>query len=259
MAKDGERTPEEWRDLLAGFRYPEETKQGHRRVRRQARRDHRDTARRQTKEWVREQRRRDPLRPAGALIIVLVILGLGVGARFLWPGMLGQRHHPGAPAVATATANPTGQTYQPNTAPPTPSSSPSSSPTPAADLSNPDHVARDAIQLYLTRNPPEDGDHTASVLRAAPYLTPALVENLTSNDDPAWNRLVSRGGVSTVHTVTVSPAGTGLPADTPIRVWRKVTAKVDVEGYTHYSEETILHVEVTNTGDGWQVSRILGL
>jgi len=257
---DDERTPQEWRELLAGFQYPEEVKKGRRRDRRAAKREHRENVRRQTKEWVREQRRRDPIRPAGALIIVAVILGLGVGARYLWPGLLGGGHDAGTRVTATATPAPGAQDDKPAADPSTSPATPSPSSSAAVDLKDPDHVAEEAVRLYLTRNPPTDGNHTAPVLRAAPYMTEALVENLASQDDPAWNKLVSNGGIATVRTVKVSPAASDLPVDTPIRVWRKATATVDVEGYTKYTETKALQVEMTNSdGAGWRVSRILGL
>ncbi|MFC9015691.1 hypothetical protein ACFTZG_06040 [Streptomyces albidoflavus] len=259
MAKNDEPTPEEWREILASYSYPEEVKRTKgRRARREAKREHRDDVRRRTKEYVREERRRDPLRPAGALIIVVVILGLGVGARFLWPGLLGESHR-GDRVTATASPMPGAQENEEPAATPS-SSSPSPSASAAVDLSKPNHVAEEAIRIYLTRNPPKDGDHTASALRAEPYMTAALIENLAGHTDPEWSKLVSRGGVATVRTVKVEPAGTDLPVDTPVRVWRKTTAKVDVEGYEDYSETTVLQVELTNgDGDGWRVSRILGL
>ncbi|MFF2308518.1 hypothetical protein ACFVVP_39215 [Streptomyces sp. NPDC058128] len=91
-------------------------------------------------------------------------------------------------------------------------------------------------------------------------MTASLVENLTASSDPAWDRLVSRGGVSTVRTVKVEPAGAGLPVDTPLRVWRKTTTTVDIEGYTNYTETPTLQVELMLTDtDEWRITRILGL
>lgn len=258
MAKDdNERTPQEWREILRGFQYPEEVHTGRRRERRRAKKVHRENTRRRTMEWIKAERRREPIRPAGALIIVALILALGAGARLLWPDLVGDSSHDRVTASATPTPsaqnNPPADTHS---SAPTPSPSSSS----AADLSDPDNVAKEAIRRYLTRNPPADGDHEASVLRAAPYMTPALVENLASHSDPAFDKLVSRGGVATVRTVNVSPADTKLPADSPLRVWRKTTAKVHVEGYTTYTDTTELQVElVTSSGDEWHVSRILGL
>ncbi|MEU6467492.1 hypothetical protein [Streptomyces sp. NPDC046976] len=261
MPKKAEPTPDEWREILSSFTYPEEVKETKgRRARRQAKRGHREDVRRRTKEWVREERRRDPIRPTAAVIVVAVILGLGVGSRYLWPGLLGGGHHAGTRVTATATPTTNVQDDKSSTEPSATTGTPSSSPSAPVDLTKPDHVAEEAVRLYLTRNPPVDRDHTASVTRAAPYLTPSLAENLADQDDASWNKLVSTGGVATVRTVTVGPAAAGLPVDTPLRVWRKTTAVVDVEGYTKYTEKKTLQVELT-TGDGheWRVSRVLGL
>ncbi|MEU9279517.1 hypothetical protein [Streptomyces sp. NPDC048341] len=260
MAKKDERTPQDYREILASFQYPDEVKRTKgMRNRRAAKREHREDVRRNSKEWVREQRRREPIRPAAALIVIVAVLAAGVGARYLWPGLLGASDHQAPNAAATGTPTPGAQDGAPASSPSSSSVAPSSSPSAAVDLSDPDHVAQEALRLYLTRNPPQDGDHTASVTRAAPYMTPALVENLASQDDPSWEKLVSRGGVATVSTIKAGPADSKLPVDTPVRVWRKVTAKVDVEGYTDYSENTVVQAELTNSGDGWHVSRIVGL
>ncbi|MER7316244.1 hypothetical protein [Streptomyces halstedii] len=260
MTKNDDRTPQEWREILRSWDYPEEAETGRRRERRRARKAHRTAARRRTTQWVREERRRDPIKPTAALVIVALILGLGAGARWLWPGLTGGGDRPAASVSASPT--PAVQDDKPGTDETT--SSPSSSPSPssAVDLADADHVAEEAIRRYLTRNPPADGDHTAPVLRAAPYMTPALVENLASSSDPAWDKLVSRGGVATVTTIKAvpSPEKEGLPVDTPLRVWRQVTAKVHVEGYTNYDEQRVLQVELTSPGGTeWRVSRILGL
>lgn len=42
-------------------------------------------------------------------------------------------------------------------------------------------------------------------------------------------------------------------------MWRTVTAAVKVDGYTKYTEKTTLQAELTNTGDGWLVSRVVGV
>ncbi|WP_411078261.1 hypothetical protein [Streptomyces sp. cmx-10-25] len=255
----GERSPQQWRDLLStGYDYPEETEEGRRGRRRRARRAYRKSERGRTKEWIEQERRREPIGARAALAVVLVLLAVGVLAR-VGPGWLTGR---GAPASSVATApSPT----VPGTPPASdggddkPAPTVSSSPSASADLSAPDSVAEEFVRHYLTRNPPEDQDHTAAVERAAPWATEALTVNLARSDDPAWGRLVSRGGVSTVSAVTVKPAGQQLPVDTPLRVWRTVTAKVDVVGYTTYTETTTLQVEVINDGENWRVSRILGV
>ncbi|MFD0270867.1 hypothetical protein ACFVGY_30530 [Streptomyces sp. NPDC127106] len=257
-----DRSPQEWREILANAPYPEEIKKGGtRRQRRRAKAQHRDDVRRETKEWVREQRRRDPIRPAGALIVVVLILAMGAGARWVWPDLLGEKGST-APSGAAASLAPGDDKPADSPAPSAPpgSPAPSASPSSAVDLSTPDRVAEAFMRAYLTRNPPKEETHKAVIQRAAPYMAPALVANLSEHSDPAWDRLVSRGGVSSVRTVAVTPSGTTLPVDTPLRVWRKATATVDVEGYTKYSETTALDLELMSSGDGtWRVTRIQGV
>lgn len=254
MSKD-ERSPQEWRELLRNANYPEEIRRTKgRRARRQARREHTQEVRRQTIEYVRAERRREPIRPAAAVITIAVILALGVGARFLWPNFVGDG---GGRATVIASPTPTGKDDEPGTGTDTsPPPSPSSS---SADRSDPEHVAKETVRIYLTRNPPKDKEHSASALRAEPYMTPALVKNLASSSDPAWDKLVSRGDVTTVRSVEANPAGDELPTDSPLRVWRKIVARVHVVGYETFDETTSLRAEVTKTDDGWRVSRILGL
>ncbi|MEV8628615.1 hypothetical protein [Streptomyces sp. NPDC051079] len=258
MAKDDQpHTPQEFRDLLkAGYDYPEEVDAERGRSRRRARRAYRRAARAQTAQWIADERRREPISARVALLVVAVLLGIGVLARFGPDWLTGQ--DAGADHVAAApSAAPSAADDKP---PASGAASPSSaSPSPAADLADPDTVAEQFARHYLTRNPPEDQEHTAAVDRAAPWATPALVENLSQNDDPAFERLVSRGGVSTVSTVFVKPAGQQLPPDNPLRVWRTVTAKVDVVGYTTYSETTVLQCELTNVDGAWRVARVLGV
>ncbi|MCX4690943.1 hypothetical protein [Streptomyces sp. NBC_01408] len=259
-----DRTPQEWRDILAGVNYPEEVKKGgSRRERRSAKAVHRHEVRRRSHEWVREQRRHDPIRPAGAVIIVVLVLALGAGARWVWPGLLGEKQPAGASAAAPADPAPdSGEAKVPAISAP-PSAVPSASPSPSAppaDLANPDRVAEQFMRIYLTRNPPQDQKHAEVVERAKAFMTPALVVNLSEHTDPAWDKLVSRGGISKVRSVAVAPAGKDLPGDSPLRVWRQATAAVDVDGYTDYSENTVLQLEMMTSGNGkWHITRILGL
>ncbi|MFC8983539.1 hypothetical protein ACFU3J_15900 [Streptomyces sp. NPDC057411] len=258
MAKDDQpRTPQEFRDLLkAGYDYPDEVDAERGRSRRRARRAHRQAERARTAQWIADERRREPISVRAALLVVAVLLGIGVLARFGPDWLTGQDggadHVTTAPSVAPSAGDdkpPASGTVSPSSA----------APSPAADLSDPDKVAEEFARHYLTRNPPEDQDHTAAVGRAAPWATPPLVENLSQSDDPAFERLVSRGGVSTVSTVAVKPAGEKLPPDNPLRVWRTVTAKVDVVGYTTYSETTVLQCELTTFDGAWRVARVLGV
>ncbi|MFJ4778311.1 hypothetical protein [Streptomyces sp. NPDC088762] len=259
-----DRTPQEWRDILANVRYPEEVKKGgSRRERRRAKAAHLQEVRRQSHDWVREQRRRDPIRPTGAVIIVVLVLALGAGARWVWPGLLGEKQPaaaasaPAAPGSEDAGAQAPAASAPPSAAP---SVAPPSAAAPPADLGNPDRVAEQFMRIYLTRNPPQDQKHRTVVQRAEAYMAPALVVNLSEHTDPAWDKLVSRGGVSKVRSVAVAPAGKDLPGDSPLRVWRQATATVDVDGYTDYSETTVLQLELMTSGNGkWHITRILGL
>jgi hypothetical protein len=254
LNSDDDRSPQEWREILrTGLTPPEAT--GGLLARRRARRAHRRAARRATRQWVAEERRREPLRPAGALAVVVLLLALGAGARWVWPSLAG----PEAPAKASASPSAERGGQSPGHESRTSSFSPSPKASAAVDRGDSDQVAAEAIRRYLTRNPPVDGDHKAAVKRAAPYLTDTLAENLQQHPDPEFDRLVSRGGVAVVSRAKVRPAGKDLPGDTPIRVWRTVAATVKVAGYTRYSETTTLQVEVIEGRRGWRVSRILGL
>ncbi|MEC4571294.1 hypothetical protein [Streptomyces virginiae] len=262
-----DRTPQEWREILADIRHPEEVrKAGSRRARRRAKAVHHQQMRRRSHEWVREQRRRDPIRPTGAAIIVVAVLALGVGTRWVWPGLLGEKqpvatagHAPAAPGHEDAGAVVPTASAPPGTPPPgTPSAVPSPQPSPAG-LDNPDRVAEQFARGYLTRNPPQDQTHKAVVERVRPLLAPALTANLSEHTDPAWDKLVSQGGVSTVRSVAVTPSGKDLPGDSPLRVWRQATTVVAVDGYTDYSETTVLQLELMTSGGKWHITRILGV
>ncbi|MGW2672364.1 hypothetical protein ACWC5F_30475 [Streptomyces sp. NPDC001272] len=259
MPKDEDRTAQEWRELLrTSYDYPEETKEGRRKERRRARRAHRRSEREHTAEWIRQRRRREPITIGGAALVVAALLALGACARFGPDWIKGGSSSTGASRV-TAAPDPvkrTGDDAKPSGPAPAPTSA---SPSTAVDLSVPDKVAEAFVRQYLTRNPPKDQTHRAAVDRAAPWATRSLTANLEANTDPAFDKLVSRGGVSKVSAVTVAPAGGTLPPDSPLRVWRTVTATVDVQGYTNSTETTVIQAEVTHTESGWRVSGILGV
>ncbi|MET9183257.1 hypothetical protein ABZX88_34360 [Kitasatospora aureofaciens] len=256
MSADRERTPDEWREILArGLDMPEEAHTGSRRERRAARAEHRRDNKRQTKEWIEDQRRRDKVNPTGAILAVVLILGLGIGARLLWPS--GGEHQAAGPAPAASAATSLSHDDQP----PTATATAPDTPEPTHDRTNPETVAENAVRLYLTRDTVKDQDHKESIERAAPYLTPALVANLEGHSDPGFTKLVSQGAASAkVTAVTLAPADPNLPPDTPLRIWRKVTATVTVTGYDTTTQTTVLQAEVTLTDGGqWRVSAILGL
>ncbi|MFC8341203.1 hypothetical protein ACFUJX_29875 [Streptomyces rubiginosohelvolus] len=142
---------------------------------------------------------------------MLLVLAVGAGVRY--PST------PDTPAAQPSASAPPADAKPPATSTPDPATS--SAPDPATvDMTTPDAVAAAAIRAYLTRNPSVDNGHAASVRRAAPYMTRSLVANLTASADPAYGRLVSRGGVAVVSRTSVGPAGfaSGPPSGGVLRL-----------------------------------------
>ncbi|MFI1621870.1 hypothetical protein ACH4VT_33670 [Streptomyces lydicus] len=245
---DKHRTPEELRGLLRG-NYPEDVEEfPHRRQRRRAKKAYRRQQVRATHEWVREEREKEPTTAAGAIALVVLLVLIGVVVHWLTPSdsdghgtETGKRTHP------TVTVSPHH----------TPTPSPSATPSVAADDS--DAVAQAWARAYYSRNPPQDRTHRGVAERASRLMTKQLTANLSEHSDPDWDKLVSRGGISTVTGAKVSLAGTDLPADTPLRVWRQIAVTIKVAGYTHYTDTRTVQAELSRLGDQWRVSRVLGL
>jgi hypothetical protein len=83
---EGPSSPDEWRRLLrADYDYPDEAYTGSRRERRRIRRATRHAERQNTKEWIAEERRRDPVTAGGAILVIVVILGIGLAVKYLLP------------------------------------------------------------------------------------------------------------------------------------------------------------------------------
>ena len=239
-----------WKEHLGAYDFPTEIEDGLRgRRRRRARRRYRHAHLQETKEYIAERRRQEPVTAAGAVILLTVMLGIGLIGHWLLDSGTGHGRHP----VTVTVSPPPLPDRMPTTASPAPSA------TQHVDLSNPSVVAQQFARHYLTRNPPVDGSHAASVGRAAAWMTPALAANLAGSPDPDFDKLVSRGGISKVTRVKVTTAGSDLPGDTPLRIWRTVTATVSVHGYTSYTQTRTLQTELIRTAQGWLVSRILGV
>ncbi|MFD7614103.1 hypothetical protein [Streptomyces sp. NPDC059828] len=256
------RSPAEFRELLREVYEPpeveEEGKRRHRRrARRQARRDAKQNRKSTVKQVLEEERAKEPMNPAGAAVIIVVILVVGFGAT-KW--ILGDEKSQDTVSVApssTAAGPAAGSSTTPS-ATPSVSASPSAS-VPPVDLSSPEKTAEGWARVYMTRNPPVDKEHESVVERAAPWMTEALARNLAGNEDSLWNNLISNGGVSTVTTVDVSKADEKLGIDTPLRAWREVTVKTAIEGYKKYDKTYVFQAEMTRDDDEWRVSRVLGV
>ncbi|MFI1798306.1 hypothetical protein ACH427_13280 [Streptomyces sp. NPDC020379] len=261
MSKDkGPRNPAEWRELLkTPYEYPEEIETAPKRsLRRRARKVYRQGQKVEVKRRLAEERRREPVTAGGAILVIAGFLALGAAATHWWPA-----HDAPARVVQPGTEADTHTAEAPSRAPGAgPAASPSPSGSAKPDLGKPEKTAEDWARAYWARNPPVDKTHKAAVDRAAPWMTSALRDNLRQFDDKAWGELVSNGGVSTVDKVTVGPADddrVSRQADTPTRVWRKVTVDTTVAGYRKYTETKVLLTEIMRGDDGWRVGRILGV
>ncbi|MCC3777017.1 hypothetical protein [Streptomyces sp. UNOB3_S3] len=251
----------EWRELLkAGFEYeyPEEIRQAPKRsLRRRARKIYRQDQKVELKRRIAEERRREPVTAGGAVVLIVGLLAVGLAANHWWPD------HAGAPSTVIQAGSPddTGTESSPAGGG-GPTASPSAPATPKADLSTPEKTAEGWARAYMTRNPPVDKDQKVPVRRAAPWMTEALEKNLEQFDDKAWYQLVADGGVATVDKVTVGPADDDRvrkQADTPTRVWRRVTVDTTVAGYQKHNDTKVLLTEITRGDDGWRVGRVLGV
>ncbi|MET9413361.1 hypothetical protein ABZY03_04075 [Streptomyces klenkii] len=264
MSKDKNQRPSsEWRELLkADYDYPEEIeKAGKRRVRRKARKAYRQEQREEYKRRLADERRREPITAGGAILVMVVVLAIGAAAAHWWPDRTGAPSTVGHAGDTTRVQTGGGQDGGQPSTPPAPKP-PQPSPSAKADRSKPEKAAEGWARAYLTRNPPVDKTHTASVDRAAPWMTDALVVNLKQFDDKAWAELVSNGGVSKVDKVTVGPADDDrvrMQADTEARVWRRTSADITVKGYRTYTETRVYLTEIMLTSDGWRVGRVLGV
>ncbi|WP_432158044.1 hypothetical protein [Streptomyces sp. bgisy153] len=265
MADDDKRprTPAEFRELLREvYEVPEVEVEGkrrqRRRARRQARREAKQNRRNTVKEVLEEERAKEPMHPAGAVVIMVVVLAVGFGATKWILGDEKPQQSVSVGASPTA-ADPAGGGST-ESSPPSPSESPSPSASlPTVDLSSPEKTAEGWGRVYMTRNPPVDKEHETVVERAAPWMTEALARNLAGNPDRLWNNLISNGGVSTVTAVDVGKADEKLGIDTPLRAWRTVTVTTAIEGYKKYDKKYVFQAEMTRDGDEWRVSRVLGV
>ncbi|MEV7885175.1 hypothetical protein ACWD3I_25375 [Streptomyces sp. NPDC002817] len=246
-------TPDGWRDLLRAEELPEEIADLPFRKRRRARRAWRSARRDARARWVKEERRKVPT-PLSVPIILLIVAGLVAGASWLTSHHDRDTVQTKPPATHAATEAPTDD-----------------APSPAASASTtvrrpgtPDGIAKAFVLAYTTRILLQDGTHSAAVERAAPYASTALVDNLNKHDDIDWNKLVAAQATSATPTqvsINVPAAREEFAPDTPVRVYRDATARIEVKGtddYT-YTRKFTLEVSRADVGQPWMVTRVLGL
>lgn len=252
MAEDP--TPEDWRKLLrdaVAYDYPEETTKGGWRARRRAKRQHRLAHRQEARKRLADARRREPVTAGAAVVIMVVILGVGWAAQSLKEDSENEEKSVTAPPSPSQESTPERERGEEE----------SERRKAEEETGTPESTAEAWASAYWERNPPEDIDYETVIERSSPYIATPLKENLISyGEDPEWGKLVSRGGVSKVVSVKTGKADSGLGVDAPGRVWRKVTTKTEVEGYKKYTDTHTVIVEVMITGeDTWEITRIRGL
>lgn len=246
-------TPEGWRELLRADELPDEIADLPFRKRRRARRAWRSARRDARARWVKEERRKVPT-PLSVPIILLVVAGLVAGVSWLNSHRDRDIVQSKPPATHSAPQSPQDDS-------PSPSASASST---AGRPGTPDVIAKAFVLAYTTRNPLQDGTHSAAVERAAPYASSALVDNLNKHDDIDWNKLVATQATSATPTqvsINTPPAKEKFAPDTAVRVYRDATARIEVKGTDDYTYTRHLTLEVSraDVGQPWMVTRVIGL
>ncbi|MFI0742477.1 hypothetical protein ACH4PU_31030 [Streptomyces sp. NPDC021100] len=250
------RTAAEWRQALRTEELPGELAALPRRQRRRARKAWRSAHREQRTEWVKKERRRVPEYGVGLpLLATAIAVAVAVGA-WLSPDDTNDHAQKKKPS-ATASPAPAAEAPPPDPRPvrPTPSHSPATTP---------EAAAQGFLTQYCTRRPPQEGSHTASVERAAPYASKPLVDNLRRHGDKDFDRLVAAQALEakTTKIELTSPSGSQRPApDTDLRVYRRAKVTVEVKGtdtYT-YTRDLTTEIQRADSGEPWMVTRLLGV
>jgi len=274
--EDEPREPGGWRDWVrAEYEYPDDWDDLPRRQRRRAQRKWRQEDHAQRMAWLRERRQTEPASPAGVLIavIVLVIVVLGVGgygSRLLNAGKSEQPSiglltpvvpEASVPQVPTVTES--GVASQP----PSSASSPRSTPTPVpvltqrpsvADVAAASRIAVTWGRVFYTRQPATE-TYQQLVSRAGRYTTSAVAASFSAAGDPTYEALKAAHGSSRVLSATSAQPRPGTaPVDTPTRITRLVTIKVQIVG-TRPAQLTLpMMLTLVGGGSHWLVSDVNG-
>lgn len=231
--------------------------------RRQRRRE--DAARQRAE--LRDRRRSEPASPAGviAVIILLAIIVLGVGGGL--PRLFGRDSgegpvgllSPSAPQLSEpgsaqpSASEPPGASSEPLSTPPPQTQRPGAEATAAADS-----TARSWANLFYKRTPATES-YEQLVDRATQFTTPELADSFSSAGDATYDALRTAGGSSKVLSVTtVTPRPDTAPTDTPTRITRLVTVKVQTTGKGAGTFDVPLLVTVVRDGQPWLVSAVDG-
>lgn len=276
---DSPREPDSWRDWIrADYEYPEDfddlPRGKRRRAKRKWRRD--DQARRMA--WLRDQRRNEPAGPGGVVVaivfLVIVVLGFGAALPRLLHGDQAERAPIGlltpAPPPGTAATVPGSSDRSASTAPEqTPSATASASPTApvpppatqrasAAQVAAAGRIAGLWARSFYSRNPAR-ATYTQLVERAGRYTTREVADSFIAAGDSTYTALRSAKGTSRVLAAPVTPPRAGTaPVDTPNRITRVITAKIQVTGAKPVLLSLPLLVTLVPRETSWVISDVNG-
>lgn len=217
---------------------------------------------------LRDRRRSEPASPLGviAVVVLLAVIVLGVGGGL--PRLFGQKSDDQGPVgLLTPTAGSasesgasqpsiseaTGSTAEPLTTPPPQTERPGAAATVAADT-----TVRNWANLFYRRTPATE-TYEQLVGRAEQFTTPELATSFASAGDATYEALRSSGGISKVVSVTVAaPRPDTAPTDTPTRITRLVTVKVQTTGKDAGTFDVPLLVTMFRDDERWLVGSVDG-
>ncbi len=271
------REPDSWRDWIrADYEYPEDFDDLPRGQRRRAKRKWRREDQTQRMAFLRDQRRNEPAGPGGVVVaivfLVIVVLGFGAALPRLLHGDQAERAPiglltPAPPPGSAPTA--AGSSGQP--APTTPAETPTASASSAVPLPPPATQRASAVQVaaaariaglwaksFYSRNPAKE-TYSQLVEKAARYTTREVADSFIAAGDSTYTALRSAKGTSRVLAAAVTPPRAGAaPVDTPNRITRVVTAKIQVTGSKPVRLNLPLLVTLVPRESSWVVSDVNG-
>lgn len=274
------RKPEHWRDWVrADYEYPEDFEDLSRSERRRAKKRWRREDHAQRVAWLRDQRGSEPAGPGGVVVaivfLVIVVIGFGAALPRLLHGDRADRPSIGllTPAPApppnqtTGSSEPSSTTAPPSTTAAPSSETPSSAPTSypvlsdrasAAQVAAASAVVSSWAKAFYTRNPASE-TYADLVAKAGRYTTKAVTDSFSSAGDSTYGALKAAHGSSRVLAAPVSGPRPGTaPVDTPSRITRLVSIKIQVTGSKPAQLTVPLMLTLVPQGSGWVISDVNG-
>ncbi len=281
MAQEPKR-PQDWRDWVrADYEYPDDFDDLSWSQRRRARRKWRRQDQAQRVAWLRDRRGEEPAGPGGVVVVIvlLAVVVIGFGAalpRLLHSDSGGDRPSIGlltpAPNASAGATNGPGGPVSGSTGPGangsgTRSSSPSTTPTPlpvttkrvsAAQVSAAGGVVNAWATVFYTRNPATE-TYEQLVAKAGRYTTDAVSTSFITAGDSTYEALRTSHGTSRVLAAPVTAPRRGTaPVDTPSRISRLVSVKIQVTGSKPATLTVPLLVTLVPQNGDWVISDVNG-